>query len=132
MAIAAKKDAAPAAALMAATPLGLKRICARCSAVYYDGHRRPAVCPSCGAEYVVPTGGRATAARALPPDDEVDEVKVAVADDPDIEDAHEDLPEADAASDDEADILPDDGDDDGDDGDLGIGITIQDEDTERP
>jgi uncharacterized protein (TIGR02300 family) len=127
MAIIAKKDPAPAAALMAATPLGLKRICATCSVVYYDAHRRPPVCPSCGAAYVVPTGGRATARAARVQEEDNADDPLAAVKDVDVED-DDDLAEADdvKAVESEADILPDDGDDDGDDG-LGLGIHIEDD-----
>jgi uncharacterized protein (TIGR02300 family) len=64
--------------------LGTKRLCASCSAKYYDLNKSPIVCPKCGAVYVaapVVTRGRpdaaaaAAAARAAPAP--VEEVAVA-------------------------------------------------------
>jgi uncharacterized protein (TIGR02300 family) len=47
--------------------LGTKRICAGCSAKFYDLHKTPIVCPTCEAVFVIPKPATGRPRRAFDP-----------------------------------------------------------------
>ena len=91
---------------MAKPELGTKRVCVACGAKFYDLQKTPAVCPKCGTEQPaeIPRARRAGGNVV----EEKRPKKVAVADDPDVEDeAEEDVLEDAADLEDDADAIPD-------------------------
>ncbi|HET6467629.1 MAG TPA: TIGR02300 family protein [Geminicoccaceae bacterium] len=91
---------------MAKPEWGTKRACLSCGARFYDFHRSPITCPSCGATFDAETVSRARRARpaprvALVPDEVVPDV---VAADDDVVVGVPGL-EPDAEGDDEAEVI---------------------------
>ena len=70
---------------MANPELGAKQICPNCSTKFYDLTRRPAHCPKCDTEFDPEEAlrNRRVRARAVLPDDDVEEDKVAAKTPPD-------------------------------------------------
>ena len=104
---------------MANPELCAKQICPTCSTKFYDLTRRPAVCPKCGASFDPEEAlrSRRVRARAIVPEEEVEEVKVAPAEaeEDGFEAEAEEAPELDAVVDDPP-LIP--GDDDADEADA--------------
>jgi uncharacterized protein (TIGR02300 family) len=79
--------------------LGAKQICPTCSSKFYDLTRRPAHCPKCGSEFDPEEAlrSRRVRPRAPLPEEDVEEVKPAVAetDDDGFEAEPDDAPELD-------------------------------------
>jgi len=99
---------------LALPELGAKQICPTCSTKFYDLGRRPASCPKCGAQFDPEEAlrSRRVRARAVVPDEEVEEVKAAPAaeaEDDGFEAEADEAPELDAVVDDPP-LIP--GDDD--------------------
>ena len=86
--------------------LGTKRLCARCSAKFYDLHHIPITCPKCGTVFeIAPVGSRfgSRPARALVAEGETEtpesnEVQFSPLEDAEAAEGEEDTVEADDAS----------------------------------
>ena len=74
--------------------LGAKQICPSCSTKFYDLTRRPAVCPKCATSFDPEEAlrSRRVRARAILPEDDVEETKV-VAPEAEVEDGFEPEPD---------------------------------------
>jgi uncharacterized protein (TIGR02300 family) len=115
--------------------LGAKQICPACSTKFYDLTRRPAHCPKCGNEFDPEEAlrSRRVRARAVLPDDEVEEKPAAVVADEDGFEAEPDEAKEIDQGGDEVIVTPDD-DDEGpatpDDA-LGVDFAADDEELEE-
>ena len=103
---------------------GIKRLCANCSARYYDLKKTPPVCPSCGTTFdpeALLKSRRRMVAAEVPSQVKVKKVE---ADEIEVEEVDEDADDVvDAADDVDPDL-------DDDEGDIDVGVESDDEDKE--
>lgn len=120
---------------MAKPEWGIKRICSSCGARYYDLHRRPPVCPSCGAEFDPEAFLKSRRARpaaveevkkAAPPSRAAAVLGVGVDEVVDLEDAEDGVPVEDLEEDgEEEDVLIEDASELGEDDDMGEVVDVE-------
>ena len=75
---------------MAESKLGIKRVCPKCEAKFYDLKRNPAICPKCGYEYdalVVLRPQRSRKAELSKPEVEPSSPKNSVGSEPEVNEA---------------------------------------------